>query len=104
MQVWTALPINASPLFAQQALDRVHAGDDQISTYLGAEEDAFEWANTYQVMTGQRRLFCPPLKLALTDGQTTDILSRFVEANPKDANVPVGLVLLYALQDAFPCP
>jgi hypothetical protein len=70
---------------------------------LGATENGISWASAKAMNDGQRGIFCPPNKLALTDQQSVDILRRHVLAHTDHAKVPYGLVLLLALQETFPC-
>jgi hypothetical protein len=71
--------------------------------FLSGLEQGYSWANTELKYRRQPPLYCPPQKVALTFTQVRDILSRYIESNQRAANDPLGLALLSALVDAFPC-
>jgi hypothetical protein len=48
-------------------------------------------------------LYCLPSKLSLTDEQEFNILEDYVKHNPRIGDGPVGLALLFALENVFPC-
>lgn len=47
--------------------------------------------------------YCPPEKVGLVDAQYVAIMKGFMAKFPKTRTSPVAAVLIYALQDAFPC-
>ena len=99
-------PASAEP-DASTFLQRIDQGGAQgeIAKHtLSAYENGLGWANAHLENEGQRRLYCPPGQLALTPDQVVDIFRRFVARNPEAGNSPAGMVLLFALQDTFPCP
>jgi hypothetical protein len=49
------------------------------------------------------QFYCPPEKVGLVDGQYVAILRSFVAKMPDTKKLPLPVVLLVALQDAFPC-
>jgi hypothetical protein len=75
--------------------------------HIDAIESSFGWANTMLSERKENRLYCVPPKLILTSEQLIDIVRRFLQEqqsggfNNQDA--PMGLFLLLALQEAFPC-
>ena len=74
--------------------------------YLIGIEEGFEWSNVYIENNNTKKVFlyCQPRNLTLTDDQTIDIFNRFINENiSKYLNKPVGIVLLTALENAFPC-
>jgi hypothetical protein len=52
---------------------------------------------------GVAQAYRPPQKVGLVDAQYVAIMKSFVAKFPKTKASPVAAVLLYALQDAFPC-
>jgi hypothetical protein len=70
-------------------------------------ETGFGWANAVLSDGGGKPLYCVPPKVVLTGEQLIDILRRYIE-EPKTrphaiGSQELGLVLLQALRDAFPC-
>jgi hypothetical protein len=56
------------------------------------------------LMAEQRRSFyCPPEKVGLVDAQYAAIMSAYLQRFPRVRSQPPAAVLLFALQDAFPC-
>lgn len=52
---------------------------------------------------GAAQAYCPPEKVGLVDAQYVAIMKGFMDKFPKTAASSVSAVLIYALQDAFPC-
>ena len=65
--------------------------------------DGILWSEVYHKDLGGRKLFCPPTKLALNGNQLLDIMRQFLEAHKSSAELPMGLVLVMAVKDTFPC-
>jgi hypothetical protein len=59
--------------------------------------------NTLQETRNAEPFFCPPERLGLVDAQYVAIIKDFLVKFPNTKTQPVAAVLLYALQDAFPC-
>jgi hypothetical protein len=59
--------------------------------------------NTLQATRNAEPFFCPPERLGLVDAQYVAIIKDFLVKFPNTKTQPVAAVLLYALQDAFPC-
>ena len=81
--------------------------DDQGSdiaakTYIAAIEHGLSWANAHNADNGLPMLYCLPPNLGLTGDQTVSIFVRYAEDNSV-AEYPVGLVLMEALKEVFPC-
>jgi len=47
--------------------------------------------------------FCPPEKMAVTEEQVQSILDRYIETHDQKGSDPIGLALLLALEEVFPC-
>lgn len=65
--------------------------------------DGIEWSNIRLQSNGQKKLYCPPEKLAMTVDQYRSIFVRYVKENPSEGQFPAGLVMLEALVETFPC-
>ena len=75
---------------------------DQGTYYLNALMFVYEGMSW--VVAGGHDAFCVPPKLALTKEQLSNILRRWVaESPPAFAKYQLGLAMLLALEDAFPC-
>lgn len=72
-------------------------------------QQGFLFANLNLEMSNRPKLYCQPDHLALTVGQIIDILDRYTANHKKYIdNLPtesriLGIYLLPALQEAFPC-
>jgi hypothetical protein len=75
------------------------------SVWLFGVQSGFAWANAENVNHGRPPMYCQPEHLTITRGQTISILDDFIKKNPAlPIDTEISLVLLLALQDAFPCP
>jgi hypothetical protein len=97
--------IMAAHVSGKEALNQYENGDQvaklAISFYLRGLQDAFGWANSYLIKSGNKPVYCPPHKLALS---VQDDFKQFITAHPETADYPTGLIFRHALQDTFPCP
>jgi hypothetical protein len=85
-------------------LSEYSKGNVAAIAYLRGISAGLGWANALIAQSGERPIYCQPDKLALTDEQRLDILNRFLAEYPRVAEQQVGVVLMAALKDAFPCP
>jgi hypothetical protein len=85
----------------REFLDKYAAGDNIYARlYLRGIGDGI---SVYNADIQKSALYCPPEKVGIVDGQYAAILRGFVAKFPKTMEMPVEVVLLYALKDAFPC-
>lgn len=85
---------------------KMGAGDQQFLSIVTGAGRGLEGVNIDASLRNQPPIFCQPDKLAVTGGQYWRMLERFVEDNPKFADVDINLVgyaLLRAMVDTFPC-
>jgi hypothetical protein len=88
----------------------------ELQLYLKGIGEGFVWANTLLHSTERDRLYCAPEKLELNIDNYQQILESFLpNARTTFADImkrgsfksvddlPLGLALLLALMDAFPC-
>jgi len=68
--------------------------------YLAGLKDGLITYNT----TAEDKLFCMPGYSALTFEQANNIVMRWASKKNVDADMPLGLTLLYGLKEAFACP
>jgi hypothetical protein len=54
-------------------------------------------------VNSERRLYCNPENVPLVDAQYIAIMKGFMKKVPISRSQPPAVVLLFALQDAFPC-
>ena len=76
----------------------------QMMSYVMGVFSGLQWANGE--LSGKKRelLFCEPSRNSIGYEQIMDILSSFINVKyPSLASQPVGLGLLRALQEAYPC-
>jgi hypothetical protein len=80
-------------------------GNPGYDIYLASLGDGIYWANVSARESGHP-IYCPPDALAITTEQYLALLTGFASAPdmPPVKNEEVGMVLVFALKDAFPCP
>ena len=75
-----------------------------MSEGLSRVELGMSWVNVFLTENrNERSVYCPPNTLALSGDQLVDVLRKEVKGTPEEASRPYGLVLLLALQKAYPC-
>jgi len=76
----------------------------RMSDYLSSIEIGMSWVNVYLAENRKERpLYCPPNTLAPTREQLVDVVRTELKGSPEEGSRPLGLVLMTALQKAFPC-
>jgi hypothetical protein len=88
---------------AQTAIDKYKGSDPNTWLFINGIQQGMEWYNSYLQVIGETPAYCPPQKVALTVDQIVDITERYLEEHGKSKQDPIGLMLLTALIDAFPC-
>lgn len=61
------------------------------------------WANVQLGNDNNALLFCQPVKLAMSAEQSVVIFEQKMKENPKMAGYPLGMIMLIALKETFPC-
>ena len=97
-------------------LPKLESLKSEVQLYLKGMGDGFVWANTVLQSTERDRLYCAPEKLELNLDNYQQILESFLpnaqgsfeeimkRGSFKSVDeMPLGLALLLALMDAFPC-
>jgi len=74
--------------------------------WLDGAYNGLEAANVALMASKQAPLFCPPLKMAMTESQVKSILDRFIAAHKDKVGMSdsIDALLLIALEETFPCP
>jgi len=62
-----------------------------------------EAANGFSKVAGKPPLLCLPPKMAMTNDQILSVLDLYLAAHKTPMDMPVDIVLLKALREAFPC-
>lgn len=62
-----------------------------------------EWANSALSVRGQQPLFCTPPKLATNAANNVSMLETYISAHQPKDDEPIGLILLLAYIETFPC-
>ncbi len=88
---------------AKQNLEQLGDSASCVS-YAGGFLDAFEVSHRVGDLAGYKHLFCGPSDLS-TEGtmQTVRIAVKYMRNHPEELDQGAGLILTFALQDAFPC-
>jgi len=81
---------------------------DVFRDWIKGVSDGYMTANAYLESDKKPPLFCSPRALGLNTGNAVDILQNYVTAHAalsaRIKDVPIAVVYLEALKDAFPCP
>jgi hypothetical protein len=95
----------AGPAIADPDVQTVLAGAhlEAFKTYVSAEHEGMSWYQTVLASRTGVKLYCAPEQTALQSNQLIDIVRRYVAQNPSYESSPFGMVLMIALQEAFPC-
>jgi hypothetical protein len=98
--------LNASAeMTAAQYKKWAHSDNDSTySAYITGTINALGWANGDLLAKKRAPLFCPPQNLAIGNQNVYPLLDEFFTNHPGISDdLPIGLVILRALQGAFPC-
>ena len=80
-----------------------HGDNVQMRLYIRGVGDGISIYNALLHTRGSGLAYCPPEKVGLVDAQYVAIMKEFMAKFPKTRTSPVSAVLIYSLQDAFPC-
>ena|ERR1051325_3654461 len=80
-------------------------GEEITRVYIAGLEAGMGYANANLANDGKRELFCLPKDITSTPEQMIDIIDAFVRAHDRSITQgeAVGLVLLAALKEKYPC-
>lgn len=90
---------------AAQYKQWAHADNNSIyAAYINGTINALGWANGDLVSKKRPPLFCPPQNLVIGNQTVYPLLDEFFTNHPGISDdLPIGLLILRALQGAFPC-
>jgi hypothetical protein len=95
----------AAETSAREFLQMYASDDNQAAKiYLRGLHQGVSWSNTVLNYQKLPKLYCAPDTITLTDDQVQDVIRRLVEKEPLNGTYPIAMVMLKALQRAFPCP
>jgi hypothetical protein len=107
---WLAFVLTTQALAEMNANDfiaRYQAGNAaqraELAQHLSDISLGMNWTNAFMFVNHKFHLYCLPGSLVLTGDELADIVKRFVKKTPNDGIQPVGMIMLFALRDAFPC-
>ncbi|WP_297799527.1 hypothetical protein [uncultured Brevundimonas sp.] len=88
-------------IYRESKIDEIK--NELIRLYISGVENGFKWANASAELTHGVKLYCAPPELALTEDQIVSILDRYIEKESPEDSDPLGMILMFALMDVFPC-
>lgn len=97
-------PARAEPS-ARDVISEFKAKVADTDIYVAGVEQGLSWYGTAISSQKRKELYCEPERLALTPDQDINIVSSYLQRR-KDRSAydaPFGMILLDALEDAFPC-
>ncbi|HWS02817.1 MAG TPA: hypothetical protein VN448_05415 [Gammaproteobacteria bacterium] len=81
-----------------------YKGDEGFKMYLGGYLEGLKWANLMMMRNKLPSLYCPPPELGLTVDNGIQILDDFIEHSKNlEGNDHIEVVMIFAMQNAFPC-
>ena len=92
-----------SEVSTRDMLNSYDKGASIAVAYLQGLRQGLEWANALNNTTHQRPLYCSPPKIALTLDQYVSVTKDYLRKRPELNEQPVGLTMLLAAEEAFPC-
>lgn len=96
------LPIHALTLDRYESVK----DDNVFKLYINGVGEGYSWANVFLKREDRPPLYCPPETMPLTPDNYLYILSSFIKRDrrtPLKPNFPLEMLLMKALQEAFPC-
>jgi hypothetical protein len=84
-----------------------YAADDRLRPLLAAHVSGIgtglEWYSSYLRSRNEKPIYCAPETLSLTVENDMQLLTAFIATHRLPDNIPLGLALLQAYVEAFPC-
>jgi hypothetical protein len=74
-----------------------------LEAIVGWMRDGILAANVMLRNRKQPLIYCPPEKLTITNRQMIDMVRKEIKEKPQLDDLPVVVVVLWALKDTFPC-
>ncbi|MBV9996532.1 MAG: hypothetical protein JO127_15110 [Caulobacteraceae bacterium] len=71
--------------------------------WLDGAANGYAWANAQLASQGRAKLYCQPSQTTISHDEAMRIYSEYVERHPEMGDKPMGAVMLFALEDKFPC-
>lgn len=99
------LPLSVYTIY--RAGKQTPAGAELLTPFIGAVGNAYDSANDFLQVHGRPLLFCAPRLPYLNVVNYEQIIDSYLKKYPgvaKDPSISLSVVILDALQDAFPCP
>ena len=104
--LFSACTASASTMTGDRYLkDKIAFTNFHIS-WLDGVFNGLKGANSELQRTNRPPLFCPPPHFSMTAQQVNSFFDKFVTNNKGNVRTsdPIGILLLEALQEAYPCP
>ena len=78
---------------------------ESFKFYLEGVGSGFSWYNVFIVQKGGEPIFCEPENMSLNHLNYINLIEHYSKTFPKlsSDDMPVNMILLYALVEAFPC-
>jgi hypothetical protein len=109
---WLAITIATALLAATPARAELtyrefqtRTGEDRqlLELWLDGVVAGFGWANGVDDAENRPLPYCQPRDSVLEPEQQLRILHGYAQRNPDMLDYPLGMVMLFALRDAYPC-
>ncbi|WP_374531860.1 hypothetical protein [Novosphingobium sp.] len=98
-----AVPAQAEPT-AADVLPLLAKKDKSAVAVIMAYQNGMDWADTDVNYRTEKNLYCIPPKLSLTTDMVIATLTDWVGTDKDKLDLPLGMALLLANEDKYPCP
>jgi hypothetical protein len=85
--------------YGGQSADAKSAGE----VWLDGAVNGYGWANAQLASQARPKLYCQPPQTAMSHAEAMGIYQTYVGHHPEMGDKPMGAVMLFALEDKFPC-
>ena len=83
---------------------KTYKDDEGFKMYFGGYLEGLKWANLMMKRNKLPSLYCPPPELGLTVDNGIQILDDFIgKSKNLEGNDHIEVVMIFAMQSAFPC-
>lgn len=97
------VPVQAEPT-AGDVLPMLLKKDKSAVAVIMAYQNGMDWADTDVSYRTEKNLYCVPPKLSLTSDMVITVLTEWVGTDKDKLDLPLGMALLLANEDKYPCP
>jgi hypothetical protein len=76
---------------------------ENLLPYLSGLAAGMQWYDSWEDLNQGKRAYCRPEGVTTSIDQTIAMIRLYLVRHPQSTDKPIGPVLLYALQENYPC-